>query len=57
MVAIDFGPSSKNKMATIDHFKLYVISKLWTPLVYAIFLDWFHQLTPNLIYAVIPPQG
>ena len=33
MEAFGFGPSAKNKMATIQLFKMYVMSKLWTPLV------------------------
>ena len=34
--AIDCGPSAKNKMAATEIIKVYVMSKLWTSLVYAI---------------------
>ena len=54
MDAINFGPSAKNKMATIELFLRYV---LWTSLVNAIALESFHQSISNLIYDVIHPKG
>ena len=54
---IDFGSSAKNKMSAIKLFEMYVMSKLWIPLVNVISLESFHQSTSNLIYYVILPYN
>ena len=43
--------------AAFKLFKMYVMSKLWTPFVNTISLELFHQSASSLKYDLILPKG